>query len=379
MLTLSAMRQFAVSRSLFLEPTLIGAVQRLGYVQTDPMQAPARAQDLILRQRMAHYRVGDLERCYPTLPLEEDFFINYGYLPKAVATMLHPRHADTPWPSASAQLANQLLEHVRAHGPCHPSEVSEHFGRATTTNNWGGQSAATTRLLDALRHRNHLRVAKREAGIRVYAVATNGSIDPTRMIQPTHSTSDRAGRLLQVLLQQYAPLPKASLRSLSRMLARSVPDLDAAIRAELDRMCVELPQANMGGVTWVWPEGEQPAHARWSDAGVRLLAPFDPLVWDRARFELLWGWAYRFEAYTPASKRQRGHYALPVLVGSDLCGWANVQVQSGRLHVQMGFVKSMHHAPWLRNAVFEELAAMGRFLGLSAGDAVITRHPNSVF
>jgi hypothetical protein len=37
---------------------------------------------------------------------------------------------------------------------------------------------------------------------------------------------------------------------------------------------------------------------------VRLLAPFDPVVWDRQRFEAFWGWAYRFEAYTPASKRK---------------------------------------------------------------------------
>ena len=46
---------------------------------------------------------------------------------------------------------------------------------------------------------------------------------------------------------------------------------------------------------------------------VRLLAPFDPVVWDRQRFEMLWGWAYRFEAYTPLAKRTLGYYALPLL------------------------------------------------------------------
>ena len=46
---------------------------------------------------------------------------------------------------------------------------------------------------------------------------------------------------------------------------------------------------------------------------MRLLAPFDPVVWDRRRFEMFWGWAYRFEAYTPAAKRQLGYYALPLL------------------------------------------------------------------
>ena len=71
---------------------------------------------------------------------------------------------------------------------------------------------------------------------------------------------------------------------------------------------------------------------------VRLLAPFDPVVWDRRRFELFWGWAYRFEAYTPASKRQRGYYALPLLWRDRVIGWGNVSVKNGELHADIGYV-----------------------------------------
>ncbi len=62
---------------------------------------------------------------------------------------------------------------------------------------------------------------------------------------------------------------------------------------------------------------------------MRLLAPFDPVVHDRARFELLWGWAYRFEAYTPAPKRKLGYYALPLLWRDRVIGWGNLAVKSG--------------------------------------------------
>ena len=55
---------------------------------------------------------------------------------------------------------------------------------------------------------------------------------------------------------------------------------------------------------------------------VRLLAPFDPLVWDRERFEHLWGWRYRFEAYTPRAERVRGYYAMPLLWRDQVVGWA---------------------------------------------------------
>jgi uncharacterized protein YcaQ len=56
--------------------------QRLGFVQADPIRAPARAQDLTLRHRVRDYRAGDLERRYPRLAIEEDFFVNYGFLPR---------------------------------------------------------------------------------------------------------------------------------------------------------------------------------------------------------------------------------------------------------------------------------------------------------
>ena len=50
------------------------------------------------------------------------------------------------------------------------------------------------------------------------------------------------------------------------------------------------------------------------------------------RFELLWGWVYRFEAYTPASKRKLGYYALPLLWRDRVIGWGNLSVKNGELH-----------------------------------------------
>jgi uncharacterized protein YcaQ len=73
---------------------------------------------------------------------------------------------------------------------------------------------------------------------------------------------------------------------------------------------------------------------------VRLLAPFDPVVWDRPRFATFWGWAYRFEAYTPPSKRKLGYYALPLLWKDRVIGWGNVALRNGELHADLGFVES---------------------------------------
>ncbi|MDH4053458.1 MAG: winged helix DNA-binding domain-containing protein, partial [Rubrivivax sp.] len=76
--SLDQLRRFAVARTLFAPTTLPRAIARLGFVQADPIRAPARAQDLTLRHRVRDYRAGDLERRYPRLGIDEDFFVNYG-------------------------------------------------------------------------------------------------------------------------------------------------------------------------------------------------------------------------------------------------------------------------------------------------------------
>jgi hypothetical protein len=77
MITIDDLRRFAVARSLFTPTTLKRALHRLGFVQADPIRAPARAQDLMLRHRVKDYCAGDLERQYTKLGIEEDFFVVY--------------------------------------------------------------------------------------------------------------------------------------------------------------------------------------------------------------------------------------------------------------------------------------------------------------
>ena len=90
-LTLDHLRHYAIARTLVKPTTLGRAITRLGFVQADPIRAPARAQDLTLRHRVLDYRAGDLERRYARLGIEEDFFVNYGFLPRAHHALMHPR------------------------------------------------------------------------------------------------------------------------------------------------------------------------------------------------------------------------------------------------------------------------------------------------
>jgi len=99
---------------------------------------------------------------------------------------------------------------------------------------------------------------------------------------------------------------------------------------------------------------------------VRLLAPFDPVVRDRDRFELLWGWVYRFEAYTPAPKRKLGYYALPLLWRERVIGWGNLSVKNGELKSQFGYVGSQPRDRGFKRELEAELDRMRAFLGLKS-------------
>src|SRR5260370_14756412 len=166
LITLDDLRRFAATRSFFTPTTLKRALHRLGFVQADPIRAPARAQDLILRHRVAGYRAGDLERRYDRLGVEEDFFVSYGFVTRSLQALMHPR-PDAP--AARTQRARRLLDFVRERGAVHPRQADEHFDHGTVTNAWGGSSSATPHLLDAMHYRGLLRVARRESGGRAYA------------------------------------------------------------------------------------------------------------------------------------------------------------------------------------------------------------------
>jgi len=302
--TLDRLRRFAVARSLFRPTTLKRALDKLGFVQADPIRAPARAQDLILRHRVAGYRAGDLERSYPLLGVAEDFFVNYGFVALRVQQWMHPRpNVSVPaagahaWSPERVRRARLLLKFVRERGEVHPREVDAHFAHGKVQNYWGGTSNATTHLLDEMHFRGLLRVARRDGGVRIHAAHQHppGPRDPEEV-------RARLDALIDVVVGIYAPLPGSSLAFYVGRLRYGAPQLREEVAGALKRAKQRLDGAHVDGVDWTWPAGEQPARAAPVEA-VRLLTPFDPVVHDRARFELLWGWTYRFEAYTPVRKR----------------------------------------------------------------------------
>jgi uncharacterized protein len=340
-------RAMAVSRSMFAPTSLARAVRRLGFVQADPIRAPARAQDLILRHRVEGYRAGDLERRYASLRIEEDLLYAYGFLPRSIAALLQPRRA-----RRLTALERRVLDAVRELGRVHPAQLEARLGGERVVNAWGGISKATTQALDRLHHGGHLRIARRDRGVRIYEAAAAVEPKPPRA---------RLEELVLVVANLLAPVLDSTLRSIAARLRRHIPRAPehAGVLRELLRAGA-LERERIDDLTYVWPA---PASARNpGPPQVRFLAPFDPLVWDRRRFEHLWGWSYRFEAYTPPARRVRGYYAMPLLWGERMIGWANANLASEALHVELGFADARPEGRDFRRELDAEIARLEAFL-----------------
>ncbi len=354
MTDLAALRRIAVAHSLFTPTTLARAITRMGYVQADPIRAPARAQDLILRHRVKDYRIDDLERRYPKLDIQEDALHNYGFFPQKNLELLYPRRVSgrlQRFLDEHKTLKKSVLHYLGEHGEVHPRTLEQTLAAGRRTNGWGGSSSATTMVLEALHRRGELRVTRRADGIRVYGAAA-----PLARALPDTA---RADGILNLILNLYAPMPKRSLLQTMSMMGTNKPDVDYVARVKTKLASGEWVEETVDGMAYLWPRTLKTP--REESEHVRFLAPFDPLVWDRRRFEHLWGWAYRFEAYTPLAKRVRGYYALPLLWRDDVIGWANVDASG---EAELGFIASRPREVAFKRALDIETNRIAQFLAV---------------
>ena len=334
---------------------LAAALKGLQFVQADPIRSPARAQDLMLRQRVAGYQVGELEWRFPDLEAEEGFLFAYGFMRPEIWRDLRWR----PRATALTKLEREVLAVVGELGEVHPRGLVEKFGRRTVKNYWGGKSQATKRILEDLHHHGFLRVSRREKGVRVYQVPDDADEEETDPVR-------RYARLALTTARVFGPTSKRFLISELAGLRHLIPKRGEREKAVDDLVASgQLAELAVEGITYLWIPDQ------WQQGEVteraRLLAPFDPLVRNRQRFEQVWGWPYRFEAYLPAARRERGYYAMPMLWRDEVIGWANAKVEGKRLTVEMGYVDKRPRAKAFRLAIEAEVEAMTTFLGLESG------------
>ena len=359
--TPSVARRF-LRRALGLDepfPDVAAALAHLGYVQIDPLNVCGRMHDLILRNRVAGYREGALLEFihHPDRPGFEHYLPGAGVLaafPRAAWPYLlphmhqrriHARGYAGQLSPAEERLAQRILAEIAARGPLMSDEIADD-GRATTA--WGTNGRAAKIVLEKLFVHGRVLIAARRNFRRVYDLP--GRVLPAAVLAAAEPPPPDAARWLVL-----ARLHQRRLVALKKTELPLVED-----RVQPVKIDGGPPLYCLGKDVSLWNELSALNCQPPASAGTpRLLAPLDPLIYDRRLTQRLWDFDYTWEVYLPAHKRTRGYYALPVLAGDQLVGHVDPKAdrQRRRLVVVSRRLRRGHQAA----AAVRELA---QFLGL---------------
>jgi uncharacterized protein YcaQ len=299
-----------------------------GYIQIDPLNICGRMHDLILRNRVSDYREGDLVRLLhgdgAPRPREERRAFEH-HVPDTGILAAFPldawrclkrgmrRWASTPGAWAGRltprerELAERILAELQVRGPL-GSEDFDDNRRARRV--WGAAKLVKATLQKLFFHGRVL-IAQRQNNRRRYALPET-VLPPEVLNQPEPSAADTARWLALLKLRQrrLVTLKRDELT----LIRDDVQEIKVAGCPALYCLRADLPVL----LACLEPTSETSVAPR-----ISLLAPLDPLIYDRRLTAALWDFDYTWEAYTPPVKRVRGHYALPVLAGTELVGHVN--------------------------------------------------------
>jgi uncharacterized protein YcaQ len=344
-------------------------IERLNLLQIDSVNVLARAHYLPAFSRLGAYDRADLDRLAWGTKRQRGLFEYWAHEASLLPYDLHPL---LRWRMAQADRgeagydrmriyaterrgeAMALLDRIRAEGPLAASDFESHKGQS----GWWEWSD-TKRALEWLFWAGHITTAKRRGSFeRVYDLPER--IIPMDVLALTTPDDAQAHRgLIERAAAALGIATDTELRDYFRQSPHQARSAIQALAEEGVLIPVEVPGWRHA---WLHRDARCP---RKIEARA-LLAPFDPLVWERGRTERLFGFRYRVEIYVPAEKRQHGYYVLPFLLGDRLVARVDLKAdrQARRLIVQSVHLEA--GAPeHTQEALRLELASMERWLGFS--------------
>ena len=346
---------------------LKSVLKHTGLFQIDSVSAVVRAHYMPAFSRIGAYSMPILDDAASRSPrrLFEYWAHETSYLPVETWPLVQWRMANArdnrgiygrlaEFGREKADYVEEIFRRVEVEGPIAASKIEGQKGEG----GWWGWSDAK-HAFEWLFWAGRITTASRRGFERLYDL-------PERVIprpvfdQPTPEPRDAIRELLRI-----------SARALGVATAADLRDYFRLSPAEADERIAELVET--GELQPVRVEGWSQKAFLFQDARLprrieaqTLLAPFDPLVWERGRTERLFGFRYRIEIYTPAHKRVHGYYVLPFLLDEALVARLDVKADrpAGILRVQSAFAEPRAPAH-TAEAVGVELRRMSEWLGLS--------------
>ncbi|MPV37797.1 winged helix-turn-helix domain-containing protein [Georgenia subflava] len=361
-------------------------IDRVGLLQIDSVNVVARAHLLPVFSRLGPYDVALLDRASGRAPrrLVEFWAHEASYVPPRTYQLLRWRMAAyrvrNHWGrelSHHPGLVEAVRDHVAEHGPITAGRLHTVLGHERgAKDNWGWNWTPAKHALEHLFEVGEIAAAHRTPQFERAYDLTERVLPPAVLAEPVPGRADAVRELVAIGARAHGV---ASIRCLADYFRLGTADARQAA-AELVEEGVLEPVRVSG---WQRPAYlHTAARLPWRTSARALLAPFDPLVFERRRLLELFGMHYRIGIYTPAADRTHGYYALPFLLGEHLVARVDVKADraAGLLRVRAALAEDAGAVPGLvragggawpaRGVVVENLAAeladLGAWLGLGA-------------
>jgi hypothetical protein len=356
----------------------------LGCVQIDPIRVVERTQYLVLWSRLGPYDPAHLDML---LWQERQLFEYWAHAASIVLTEDFPihqaqmrRHANgfgeggwkqrlDAWLQTNEPLRQHILERLRQEGPLSSDQFEDLTTASWESTGWTNERNVS-RMIDILWYRGNITVAERNGLRKKWALLEHHlpewvSHEPLPETEVVRRAAQKSLRALGL----------GTAKQISNHFIRGrYPGLTAVL-AELVKEGRFIPVSIKDDqVTWPgqWylhaadlPLLEQLQRDDWGSR-TTLLSPFDNLICDRARTELMWNFYFRIEIYVPEAKRQYGYYVLPILHGERLIGRIDPKMDRKTGRLQINAVYAEPDAPQdsaTGQAIATAITELAQFLG----------------
>jgi len=331
----------------------LAAIEQLGYVQIDTINVIERCHHHILYSRIPAYQRSDLAALQSAEKSVFEYWTHaLSYVPSADLPFFLPamkayRENPSTWfGSVTKKEVSAMTRRLKTEGPLSIRDIDDDE-LVDKTHPWASRKPSK-RVLQLMFYQGLVAISERQGMLKTYDLigrhfGWDRAPRPATERQVTAYLLDRALRSQGIV----------SLDSICHLNAPAKKPVQEMIEARVKRG--RLVPVTIEGAEKVqhWTTREALETVAPSPANrVHILSPFDPLIIQRKRLKLLFGYDHIFEAYVPAAKRQYGYFALPVLLDDRVV--AAIDLKTDRTNARV----LVQHWTWLEQTGTEAKAAI---------------------